>query len=113
MRQLLWACVCFFSLFLSGCVHHTVQEGQAAFADHHYEESFNALLPVAKSGNPNAQYAVGYMYFYGKGTKQDQKSGIYWIQKAAKQGQKDAIKALRVIDEASRRPAADPIESIT
>src|SRR3990167_622153 len=55
------------------------------------------LLPLATAGNAEAQYALGYMYYYGYGTTQDIESVYFWIKKAANQKYEPAIKALKII----------------
>jgi TPR repeat protein len=73
-----------------------LQEGKQAFQYQHYDKSFKLLLPLAEKGNAEAQYAVGYSYYYGKGVLEDQEKGQYWINKAAQQGYPLAIRALEV-----------------
>lgn len=67
------------------------------FADGDYKQSFHALLPLASEGNARAQYAVGYMYYYGYGVARDAESGIFWMHKAAAQHYEPAIKALQIL----------------
>ena len=74
------------------------QQGKSAFATGNYTQAFNNLLPVAKAGNPDAQYAVGYMYYYGKGVVENKQMASYWMGKAAAQGQPAANKALTAIN---------------
>lgn len=62
-----------------------------------YEASFKAMLPAARAGDPKAQYALGYMYYYGRGVKQDMTVAKIWIRNAAKQGYEPARKALGLI----------------
>ena len=52
---------------------------------------------AARSGDPDAQYALGYLYYYGIGTTQDRQAGLVWIRKAAAQGQSVAQEALRTL----------------
>lgn len=76
--------------------------GKQNFAEHNYQQAFNQLMPVAKSGNADAQYAVGYMYFYGKGIVEDRNAAEYWMAKSADQGQVLAQRALGMIQQAKR-----------
>lgn len=62
-----------------------------------YQCSFGRVEQAARSGDPDAQYALGYLYYYGIGTTQDQQTGLLWIRRAAAQGQsvaRDALKRL-------------------
>lgn len=74
-----------------------VQFGKSLFAAGEYKRSFSTLLPAAACGNVQAQYAVGYMYYYGFGTSQDSESGLFWMRQAAAKNYLPAIKALQII----------------
>lgn len=71
--------------------------GKIAFQSGDYAVAFQKLLPVAKAGKPEAQYAVGYMYYYGYGVKQDIFSGLKWMNAAAAQHYVPAVTALDMI----------------
>lgn len=49
----------------------------------------------AEKNEPLAQYNYGWCLKKGKGVKKDKKAAIYWLKKAAKQGNEDAISDLR------------------
>jgi DamX protein len=68
--------------------------GKENFIAGNFDQSFKQLQPLAKQGNPEAQYAVGYMYFYGLGTKQNMQEAVEWMQQAADSGQPQAKLAL-------------------
>ena len=51
---------------------------------------FEKTLKKAEQGNVNAQYDLGWKYFFGQGIVQDRKLGVYWWKKAAEQGNADA-----------------------
>ena len=63
-----------------------------------YDCSTNKIESAAETGEPDAQYALGYLYYYGIGTKKDLDVARLWIRKAAAQGQPLAIKALQMMD---------------
>lgn len=94
-----------FLLTLSACAtsRHAALEGQHYFNKHAYPQAFKALLPAAKHGDADAQYALGYMYYYGYGIGRDVKLAEYWFREGAKQGQGKAIAALSMIDNAKMR----------
>ncbi|EHL32082.1 hypothetical protein LDG_5865 [Legionella drancourtii LLAP12] len=56
------------------------------------------MKPEAERGQPDAQYAVGYMYYYGKGVVEDRKKAWFWITAAANAGQPDAKVAAQMLD---------------
>jgi TPR repeat protein len=81
----------------SGIEGRKLNEGKKSFADGNYKQAFHQLLPIASEGNPNAQYAVGYMYYYGYGVAQDAESGRFWMEKSANQKYPPAEKALQML----------------
>lgn len=60
-----------------------------------YQCSFDRIQEAAQSGDPDAEYALGYLYYYGIGTTQNKKTGLMWIERAAAQGQPIARNALK------------------
>ncbi len=55
---------------------------------------------AADQGNARAQYAMGYLTYFGKGgIKEDAFKAIEWFRKAADKGNSDARKALDVVVE--------------
>lgn len=70
------------------------------------------LQQAAEAGDPDAQYALGYMYYYGKNVPQDSQQAKNWIKRAAVQGQDQANKALSMMQSMpiSNQPvAAEPV----
>jgi TPR repeat protein len=113
MIRLFLLCLLSFSLFacatqLSQTVKMTpaqishLQQGKRFFDDGYYKRAMQELLPLACDGNPDAQYGVGYMYYYGLGVAQDTEVGYFWIQRAANQRYITSIKALERIDSKSK-----------
>lgn len=91
--------IVFLALPLSACITgaYNLKEGICAFKDQNYRQAFIRLMPEAQKGQPDAQYAVGYMYYYGQGVTEDRKKARCWIKKAALAGQPDAKKALAIL----------------
>ncbi|MGD8559219.1 MAG: tetratricopeptide repeat protein [Gammaproteobacteria bacterium] len=61
----------------------------ASFAykdDYVWQEKFKQQLPLAESGNAEAQYDLGTMYERGNGVAKDMQKAFDWYLKAAKQG---------------------------
>ena len=85
------------TLGLTACASHTLKESKQAYENQNYTEALAKLQPLAEKGNPKAQYAIGYMYYYGQGVPTNKSEGIEWIQKAADQGFAPALKAESVI----------------
>lgn len=95
--------VCLFGL-LGGCVTSglNLREGIRSFQVQDYRQAFVRLMPEAKKGQPDAQYAIGYMYYYGRGVVEDRKVAWQWITQAAKAGQVDAQTAVKIL--ANKQP---------
>jgi len=75
-----------------------LEQGKRYFDEGYYKRAMQELLPLACDGNPDAEYGVGYMYYYGLGVAQDTVVGYFWIKRAADQRYITAIKALERID---------------
>lgn len=86
-----------------------LQYGKRLFEGAYYKRAMKELLPLACDGNSEAQYAVGYMYYYGYGVAQDADVGCFWITRAADKGFQPAIKALILINQ--HRAAVSPHEN--
>ncbi|KTD02145.1 SEL1-like repeat protein [Fluoribacter gormanii] len=85
---------------LAGCTMSNginLREGIDNFRLEEYRKAFIRLKPLAQKGQPDAQYAVGYMYYYGKGVVEDRKKAWFWINAAANLGQPDAKEAIRIL----------------
>lgn len=74
-----------------------LQQGKRFFEAGYYKRAMIMLLPLACDGYAEAEYAVGYMYYYGYGVAQDTNVGYIWIKRAADQGFQPAIDALMII----------------
>ncbi len=48
------------------------------------------LIPIAKSGDPRAQFFLAGCYYMGKGTAKDITQAFYWMEKAANNGDSNA-----------------------
>ena len=87
-----------FSLFAcatpSPRITSELQQGKRYFEDGYYKRAMKQLLPLASDGNAEAEYAVGYMYYYGNGVAEDPDVGYFWIKRSADQHYPPAIKAL-------------------
>lgn len=59
------------------------------------------LQRMAQSGDADAQYTLGYRYYYGIGVKQNTETSLSWMTQAASQGQKQALQALKLVKQSS------------
>lgn len=67
---------------------------QAAWEAERYGQALALLEPEAARGNARAQYAIGYMYYWGQGVEADLDRALDWIRRAAANGNGEAIEAL-------------------
>lgn len=90
---------------LLGCLPSqlNLREGIKSFQVQDFRQAFIRLRPEAEKGNPQAQYAIGYMYYYGQGVIEDRRKAWYWITAAAKNGDLDAKKAMKVLQKNAGR----------
>jgi TPR repeat protein len=91
--------VIFAAMLLNGCISSQTKfaDGIRCFQVQDYRQAFIRLIPLAEAGNHDAQYAVGYMYYYGQGVLEDRKKAWHWIKCAAKAGQSDALIAVKML----------------
>jgi TPR repeat protein len=65
-------------------------EGANAYNARNYTLALKEVMPLAKSGNADAQHLLGLMYYMGRGVQRDYKQAFAWHYKAAQQGKADA-----------------------
>lgn len=82
--------ICCLSCCIMGCatMRNTIdrsdlQQGKRLFDSGYYKRAMRILMPLAAKGVPQAQYAVGYMFYYGYGVARDPDLGFSWIDRAA------------------------------
>lgn len=81
---------------LSACTPSSfyMRKGEQYFHHQQYKKAMRSLYFAAVDGDPEAQYAVGYMYYYGKGVIENHDLAHYWFEKSAENGNKEAKIAL-------------------
>jgi serine/threonine protein kinase/TPR repeat protein len=65
-------------------------QGLAALANGNHKTAMGILQPLAKDGDPVAQFNVATMYHAGRGVLANNRVALDWMRKAAWQGQSDA-----------------------
>ncbi|MFO0997416.1 MAG: tetratricopeptide repeat protein [Alphaproteobacteria bacterium] len=63
-----------------------LDEGIAAYQRSDYAVALSEFQPLAKAGNPTAQYRLGQMYFLGQGVAQNPNEAAKWFRSAAEKG---------------------------
>ena len=90
---------------LTGCFPSQLKlnQGIRSFQVQDFRQAFVRLRPEAEKGNPEAQYAIGYMYYYGQGVIEDRRKAWNWITLSAKQGNPDAQAAMAILQKSAGR----------
>jgi len=70
------------------------------------------LLKLAESGDPQAQYLVGYIYEHGKGREPNQKLAIEWYKRAVMNGNESAFLSLFNIYDSSSKDGGVDMEAV-
>lgn len=108
------------ALFVAGCaassdssrpaggegVGNSYGAARGAYQSGDYLAAAERLIPLAEGGDPRAQYALGYMYFYGKGVLPDRDRALALFRESARQGNARASEALRLLKEDSANGAS-------
>lgn len=85
LKQILLVCVCFFAL-AGQAMADSLSEANRVYDTGDYEKAVKLYIPLAKSGNAEAQYVLGMMYRAGRGVPQDYNEARKWYRLAAEQG---------------------------
>ena len=109
MKKLLSSiCLIFISCVLLQACSSTgtsLKYARAEFQNQNYRGAFKNLLPLAKKGNTQAQYAIGYMYYNGLGVDKDFQMAELWLHKSADKNNMKAQQALAML---SKAKASEP-----
>lgn len=107
IKRLLMTSVLTTTVLCTACVppiQNAYKMGEQNFKVQNYYTAFQNLMVAAKGGIANAQYAVGYMYFYGLGVAKSEPWAVYWLQQAAQNGQPQAIAVMQQITSMEENP---------
>ena len=72
--------------------------------NHEYVQAAYLLEPLSIKGDDQAQYTLGYLYFYGLGVTQNLDLAKKWIISSASKGNEMALEALELV---AQRPYAE------
>ena len=90
-----------------------LEKAKMAFSKKDYPLARILLKPLAENGENFSQYALGYMYYNAMGGKRNYSQAIHWLKLSAKNGNKNAIEALRLISSTAENKLADIEEGNT
>ncbi len=116
-KKLIFSVLMFGSILIQGCIpahqEYIYNQGVMYYSYQQYTRAFIMLAPLARQGNPDAQYAIAYLYYYGLGVVEDQMVAEYWLNKASMQGQPLAIIAIQCIDKNRALTLKKPLHIVT
>jgi len=84
-------------------IKQELQVGKRTFESGDFKLAFEQLMPLAVKNCAEAQYAVGYMYYYGMGVQRHTQSGLFWIERSTNQLFPPAVKALQVMHDEEKQ----------
>ncbi len=61
-------------------------EAMAVLTDGDYTAAYRTFKRLAKRDHAEAQFQLGMLYLYGRGTEQDIQQGVAWLKQAAEDG---------------------------
>lgn len=61
-------------------------EGVLAYDGGRYDQALDEFKTLAERGDPDAEFMLGTMYFYGKGVRRNDAVAAIWFYKAASKG---------------------------
>lgn len=91
--------------------HHDPEAGVRAWAAGRHAEAVAAWRPLAESGDPRAQFYLGYAYRRGRGVTRDDARALHWYLRAARQGEPNAQYQAGLMYELGLGTAADQAEA--
>ncbi len=74
---------------------YTFEKAKALYHKGNYSQAAVILKQLADKGDPAAQYALGYLYYYGQGVEQNTGVALDWFKLSAAKGFSKAIEALQ------------------
>lgn len=102
MKQL----VCILFLLVAGVAGaDELSDANKLMLEKSYDKAFSIYTRLAAAGNPEAQFRLGEMYWYGDGTPADIATARSWLEKAAATGHHDAIEDLAALKARETRGA--------
>lgn len=72
----------------------TLEQGVSSYRDGNYRQAYRMMEPLAEKGDSEAQFYIGGMLLDGLGVKADPQKGVYWLEKAVRNKNRDAAMAL-------------------
>ncbi len=74
-----------------------IKEAKECFESERFERAFGLFKELAKSGDSEAMYYLGILYYEGWGVERDEDEAIKWWKRANRAGSLDAKYMLQTI----------------
>lgn len=85
-------------LAVTACSTHSgAHRNKQNLAAKDYSLTYEQVREAAQDGDADAQYALGYMYYYGQNVSRNSQQAQFWIRKAAAQKHPQAVKAIAIM----------------
>jgi len=85
-------------LAVTACSTHSgAHRDKQNLAAKDYTLTYEQVREAAQDGDADAQYALGYMYYYGQNVTRNNQQAQFWIRKAAAQKHPQAVKAIAIM----------------
>jgi TPR repeat protein len=89
-----------------------LEQARDLMEDNRFEDARSALMPLARSGNADAEELIGVMYAMGLGVKRDDRRAFEWYLRSSMKGHPGAQSGLGWYYEVGRGlPAPDPVRA--
>lgn len=76
--------------FLANASADALLDGLAAVQRKDYPAATRLLEPLARRGDPTAQWQLGLLYYHGHGVRESDALALQWFERAARQGHAQA-----------------------
>lgn len=80
------------------------ERAKSSYQAEDYTVAAGLMRALAEGGHLQAQYVLGYMYYYGQGMPRNEREAIRWIATAAARGYPKAREALRELERGESAP---------
>ena len=75
-----------FLLLTASPVFAGIDEANSAYDKGNYQQAFSMYKEYAEQGDPEAQYDLGLMFYYGEGVSLDLQQAVKWVTESAENG---------------------------
>ena len=101
-----------FCLAFTPIAAQNFEKGMAAAEAGDFVAAYREWSPLAKEGDPEAQFYLGHLYEIGKGVPKDQAEAVKWFKLSAEQGHKEAQNYLFTMFSHGKGVLQDKVEAV-